>query len=77
MGARKKNSVEQVIELSIPERILAVEKIWDSIADHPESVPVTKAQAAELDRRLQDISMKDKGLSWSQVKKRIRTKSKK
>ncbi len=77
MGARKKNSVDQVMELSIPERILAVEKIWDSISDHPELVPITKAQAAELDRRLQDKSMTDKGSTWSQVKKRIQTKSKK
>jgi putative addiction module component (TIGR02574 family) len=75
MGARKKDSLQKVLELSIPERILAVEEIWDSIACRPESVPVTKAQREELDYRLQNVSLKSS--PWPQVKQRIQSKTKK
>jgi putative addiction module component (TIGR02574 family) len=37
--------------LSVAERISLVEEIWDSIA---EATPLTDAQRAELDLRLQD-----------------------
>jgi len=77
MGARKKDSVQKVLELSIPERILAVEEIWDSIADNPESVPVTQAQKDELDRRVKGISPTTQGSTWPEVKQRIQSKSKK
>ncbi len=74
MGARKKDSIQKVLQLSIPERILAVEAIWDSIASHPESVPLTQAQKAELANRLENPS--PVAGSWTQVKKRIQAKSK-
>ena len=39
-------------QLSVTERILLVEEIWDSIAASPEQVPLTEVEATELDRRL-------------------------
>ena len=39
--------------LSVPERIILVEEIWDSIAAEQESLPITAARCREeLDRRL-------------------------
>jgi putative addiction module component (TIGR02574 family) len=38
--------------LSVPERILLLEEIWDSISATSENVPLTEAQKVELDRRL-------------------------
>ncbi len=38
-------------KLTIEERIALVEELWDSIA---ESTPLTDAQRAELDRRLEE-----------------------
>ena len=35
----KKTPLKEVLELSVSERILLVEDIWDSIAAFPESVP--------------------------------------
>ena len=38
-------------ELTLAERIVVVEELWDSIAAEQASVPVTPAQQAELDAR--------------------------
>jgi len=38
--------------LSIPEKILLVEDLWDSIASDESSVPVPQSHIKELDRRL-------------------------
>lgn len=39
-------------QLSVAERILLVEELWESIASEPTSVPVPQSHRAELDRRL-------------------------
>ena len=61
-------------KLSVAERILIVEEIWDSIAAEQEAVHVTEAQKAELDRRLAscDASPND-GKSWEEIKRRLET----
>jgi len=48
-----KISLADIVELPIDERIQLVEDVWDSIAAVPEAVPLTDAQHAELDRRLE------------------------
>ncbi|KAF0221673.1 MAG: hypothetical protein FD174_4 [Geobacteraceae bacterium] len=61
-----------ILSLSVPERILLVEDIWDSIAEIPEAVPLTAAQKQELDSRL-DAYHRDPhaGSPWSEVRERI------
>lgn len=55
-------------QLSIPERILLVEEIWDSIAESPEAIPLTEAQRAELDRRLTAHAADPQaGSTWEEV----------
>jgi putative addiction module component (TIGR02574 family) len=39
-------------QLSVAERILLVEELWESIASEPASIPVPQSHRAELDRRL-------------------------
>ena len=52
-------------DLSLAERILIVEEIWDSVAADQASLPVTNAQQAELDRRLDAYNASPKqGASW-------------
>ena len=41
-----------VLELSISERIQLVQDIWDSVAINNQEIPVTDSQKQELDRRL-------------------------
>ena len=65
---------QEMKKLSVAERILLVEEIWDSIAAEQESLEVTEAQKRELDRRLKayDKSPAD-GYSWDEVKRRVTT----
>jgi len=66
-------TVADLIELSVPERIQAVEDIWDSIAAVPEAVPLTERQKAELDHRLEAYHRNpDAGTPWAKVRERIR-----
>lgn len=60
--------------LSVAQRILLVEEIWDSIVDEEEqpSAP-TDAQAADLQRRLAAYKANPTGgSSWEEVKARMR-----
>ncbi len=63
------------LHLSAAERIIVVEAIWDSIAAEEAETPVTPAQQAELDRRLQaHRDSPNAGDSWEAVKSRIQAK---
>ncbi|HMJ63894.1 MAG TPA: addiction module protein [Candidatus Binatia bacterium] len=55
--------------LPLPERIELAEALWDSIAEEGYEPPVTPAQAAELERRL-DEHRRDPStaIPWAQVK---------
>jgi putative addiction module component (TIGR02574 family) len=65
----------EILNLSVPERIQLVEDIWDSIAEVPESVPLTEEQKVELGRRLDAYHKSpDEGSPWDVVKERIRSK---
>lgn len=63
----------KIQELSVSERILLVEEIWDSILDQQSQVNITPEQRDELDRRLAAYDLDgDLGSSWDEVKARIR-----
>lgn len=56
-------------KLSVEERIALVEELWDSIA---EATPLTEAQRAELDRRLEDHKHDPDGVvPWEVIKASI------
>jgi putative addiction module component (TIGR02574 family) len=64
----------EIKKLSVAERILIVEEIWDSIAAEQEAVQVTEAQKAELDRRLASCDASpNEGKSWEEIKRRLET----
>ena len=64
---------ESVRSMSIPERILLVERIWDDIAEDTGAFELTEAQKKELDRRLAAIEADpNRGSSWEDVKARLR-----
>ncbi|MGC8639863.1 MAG: addiction module protein [Isosphaeraceae bacterium] len=63
-------------QLSVAQRILLVEEIWDSIADEADEAPLTEAQEEDLRRRLQSYAENPKaGSSWKDVKARLEGKS--
>ena len=58
--------------LSLAERILLVEEIWDSIAAESEALEVPQSHKDELDRRLaaHDADPRS-GSSWEDLKTRL------
>lgn len=69
----KKTPLTDVLELSVPERILLVEDIWDSISAVPEAVPLTDAQKEELERRLDAFHKNPAaGSPWDEVVLRVK-----
>ncbi len=67
-----KVNLADVLELSVPERVRFVQAVWDSIAEVPESLPITDSEREELDRRL-EAHYRNPGESspWPEVKSRI------
>jgi putative addiction module component (TIGR02574 family) len=64
--------MEEILKLSVAERIQLVEDIWDSIEQDADAVPLPEAQRRELDRRLdayeQDPSATQ---SWAEVREEL------
>lgn len=70
-----RSAKDDILELSIAERIQLVEDIWDSIAKSPESLPLSEEQKTELDKRLAAYhNDPGKGSPWNIVRERIRSR---
>lgn len=68
------NQLENIKKLSVAERILIVEDIWDSIISSKENFPLTDEQKKELDSRLEAYHKNpEKGKSWEEVKKNVQS----
>ncbi len=60
---------EAARKLSISDRILLVEEIWDTIAEENQSFELTDSQKRELDRRLESArSIPGQGRTWDEIK---------
>ena len=69
------NLLAKIKKLSIQERILIVEDIWDSIALSNEDLKVTAKQKENLNRRFKDYKNDPTdGSSWPGVKNRIESR---
>jgi putative addiction module component (TIGR02574 family) len=64
-----------IMKLSVAERILLVEEIWDNIVVEQEPLELTEAQRLELDRRLAAYQASpEDGSSWEDVKTGLLTR---
>lgn len=64
--------LSEIKKLSVSERILIVEDIWDSIALSSDQLSVTTEQKSELDKRYLDYKKNpETGTSWEDVKRKI------
>lgn len=62
-------------KLTVSERILLAEALWDSVANHEDEIALTENQVKVLEARLSHYQAdKDAGKSWSLVKERILAK---
>jgi putative addiction module component (TIGR02574 family) len=67
-------AIKEILALSVEERLEIIDQIWESLTpseiDH---VPLTKAQEAELSRRIELYQSGElKTFSWEEVKQRVR-----
>lgn len=59
-------------DLSIAEKILRVQNLWDEIAETPDGVEVTEAQLSEAERRLAEYRADPTPLeSWEKLRRRL------
>jgi putative addiction module component (TIGR02574 family) len=64
-----------VFDLSAAEKLQLVEDLWDDLAATPSGVPVHDWQKEELARRKANLmNSPASGLSWEEVKQRIRSR---
>ena len=63
-------------QLTVAQRILLAEEIWDSIPDETDTLPLSEAQKQDLQRRLAAYETDPKGgSSWEEVKARLSGRS--
>jgi putative addiction module component (TIGR02574 family) len=63
---------EQILPLSIPEKLQLIEDIWDSLVIDSAQIPLNQSQKQELDRRLASSqNLEKQGEYWEVVKQRI------
>ena len=59
-------------QLPPAEKLALVSELWDDLATHPEQVPVTPEQIAELDRRMETYQQDPTRVTtWEAIKTRI------
>ena len=64
-----------IFDLSPPEKLQLVEDLWDDLATTPSEIPVHNWQKEELARRKANLmSRPASGLSWDEVKRRVRSR---
>jgi putative addiction module component (TIGR02574 family) len=67
------NTLNEIVALSIEERINLVQDIWDSIAADQACADLTDEQKQELERRTADYEANpDNVLTWEEVKASIK-----
>ena len=59
-------------ELSVSEKIILVEEIWDSIAE--DTIRLTKGHKELLDDRLDTYENTTERTTWEKIKKNVRAK---
>lgn len=64
--------LDRIFELPPAERVEIAQQIWESVFDHPETVPLTEAQRVELERRWSALERSpDEGEPWDDVKRSL------
>lgn len=65
----------EIQSLTVSERIILAESLWDSVVGEDAVIDVTASQREELDRRLLAFeSDQNAGSSWAEVKARMLSK---
>jgi putative addiction module component (TIGR02574 family) len=70
-------SMKDIHILSVAERIILAEKIWDSIPENSEELTISATDKKKLDGRIGKLtSGTSKTISWPDLKKKLRVRRK-
>jgi putative addiction module component (TIGR02574 family) len=65
--------LEQAMNLTVDEKLELISSLWESMAEHPEKIPVPEWQLAELEKRIESQEKNPQpGRTWDEVKREIR-----
>jgi putative addiction module component (TIGR02574 family) len=68
-------TLNEIASLSVEDRIMLVQAIWDSIAAEQAYSDLTATQKQELDRRMEEYDTNpDNTLTWEEIKASIKGK---
>ena len=63
---------EQILSLTVPEKLQLIAEIWDSVVIQAEQIPLSQSQKQEVERRLSSYQdLENQGDDWKNVKTRI------
>ncbi|MEA3491386.1 MAG: addiction module protein [Campylobacterota bacterium] len=67
-------SLDEIKMLTVSERIVLVEEIWDTIEQEQNSLLLSKDEKAILDERLASLDNSPQDtLSWDEIKRKLRS----
>jgi putative addiction module component (TIGR02574 family) len=67
--------LDEILKMSVEDRIRLVEEIWETVSSDPGALPVTDAQKQELDRRLDDLDRNpEAGRTWEEFRSELERK---
>ena len=70
---KRRTALDSPFDLSPSEKLQLVEDLWDSLACEASNVPVHEWQLEEASRRRENLlNDPGSGLSWEELKRRIR-----
>lgn len=69
-----KVDLSDILDMSVEDRIVLAQQIWDSVASDPENVPLTDEQRQELEHRLEEYKRSPGNtVSWTVIERRLRS----
>jgi putative addiction module component (TIGR02574 family) len=59
--------------LTTAEKFILVSELWDDIAAHPERIPLSEEQLAEMDRRMETYRANPEDVTtWEEIQARLK-----
>ena len=67
-------ALDEIRRMSVAERLQLLEEIWETLREEQETLPLSEAQAREIDRRLETYRRHgDRGITWDELDRRLET----
>lgn len=64
--------LDELLKLTVAERIPLAEDLWDSIAAKPDALPLTDTQRVEIERRLAEHDRdSESAIPWEEARGRL------